>query len=138
MADLADHSPDTSSTATVDPDAELAALIEKRTTAWSLTCDAYDDDIDAAYDELDRIDALITAAPARTLTDIHLKAGICRAIMDADGYPAWPMVASVLIDLQRVPLDDMMLLRSIFAELAAVKAPPVTPHLADLTGACEN
>jgi hypothetical protein len=115
---------DNSSTA--DPDAELVALVEKRLAAWALTHDdddaAADDDDDAAHDETDRIDALIRTTPAHTLAGIRLKATLCREIACTDRFfgpeQAWPLLCSLMADLQHVPLEDQALLRSIFAELA--------------------
>jgi hypothetical protein len=99
------------------------ALVEKRFAARALTREADDDDVDAAYDEMDRIDALIVSTAARTLDGIRLKASMCRDIACGDAELAWPMLSSLMVDLQQVPLDDQATLRSIFAELAA----PVPP-----------
>jgi hypothetical protein len=70
---------------------------------------------------MDRIDALIVSTAARTLDGIRLKASICRDIACSDAEPAWPMLSSLMADLQRVPLDDQAMLRTIFAELAGPK-----------------
>ena len=127
---MADDSSDDSSTVAaalaVDPDAELVALVEKRIAARTLTRDADDDDADTAYDEMDRIDALIVSMAARTLDGIRLKASICGDIGCGDAELAWPMLCSLMADLQQVSLDDQATLRSIFAELAA----PVPPWAA--------
>jgi hypothetical protein len=74
--------------------------------------------VDAAYDEMDRLDALIATTPACSLDAIRLKAGICHNIACGDEELAWPMLCSLMADLQHVPLDDQATLRSIFAELA--------------------
>jgi hypothetical protein len=110
--------PDPATAADAHPDNELMALIEKRFAAWTLSREV-DEDIDAAYDEMDRVDALIAATPARTLDGVRLKAGIFHAIASDDVETAWPMLRSVLTDLQHVPLGDVAMLRSVFAELAA-------------------
>jgi hypothetical protein len=88
---MADHSSaqisDNSSTAAAPaahPDAELMALVETRIAATALTREADDDDADAAYDEMDRIDALMVSAAARTLEGIRLKADVCRDIACGD------------------------------------------------------
>ena len=128
---MADHSSvrisDNRSTAAAapaaHPDAELMALVEKRIAARALTREADDDDADAAYDELDRIDALIASTAARTLDGIRLKASICRDIACGDAELAWPMLSSLMADLQHAPLDDQATLRSIFAELAVPLLP---------------
>ena len=127
--------PDNSSTAVPNlatdadahPDNELMTLVENRFAAWTVSREADDNDADAAYDEMDRIDALITATPARTLDGARLKAGIFHAIASGDVETAWPMLRSVLTDLQHVPLDDIAMLRSVFAELAASLPPRWTP-----------
>jgi hypothetical protein len=72
---------------------------------------------------MDRIDALIVSMAARTLDGIRLKASICRDIACGDVELAWPMLSSLMADLQQVPLDDQAMLRSIFAELVAPVAP---------------
>jgi hypothetical protein len=66
---------------------------------------------------MDRIDALIVSTAARTLHGIRLKASICRDIACGDAERAWPMLSSLMADLQHAPLDDQATLRSIFAEL---------------------
>jgi hypothetical protein len=91
-----------------------------------LTREADDDDADAAYDEMDRIDALIMSMAAQTLDGIRLKASICRDIACGDAELAWPMLCSLMADLPRVPLDDQAMLRAIFAELAK-PVPPWPP-----------
>jgi hypothetical protein len=134
---MADHSSaqisDNSSTAAADsaahPDAALLALFEKRIAVRTLTREADDDDADAAYDEMDRIDALIVSTAAHTLAGIRLKANICRDIADGDAELAWPMLSSLMADLQRAGLDDQAMLRSIFAELAVPLPPRQTPRL---------
>jgi hypothetical protein len=131
---MADHSSaqisDNSSTAAAapaaHPDAELMALVEKRIAARALTREADDDDADAAYDEMDRIDALIVSTSARTLDGIRLKASVYRDIACGDAELALPMLCSLMADLQQVPLDDQAMLRAIFAELA-VPVPPWPP-----------
>jgi len=77
----------------------------------------------AAFDELDRVDAQITATPANSLGGIRCKAGICHELACSDADLAWPMLSSLMRDLAHVPLDDVTLLRSIFAKLA-VPVPP--------------
>jgi len=77
----------------IHPDAGLMALVERRLAAWALTCEAADDDVDAAYDEMDRIDALIAVTPARTLDGVGLKAAMFQAIA-GDTETAWPMLRS--------------------------------------------
>jgi hypothetical protein len=96
------------------PDDGLMTLIEKRFASWMLSRNVH-----ATYDEMDRLDALITATPAHTLDGIRLKAGICHAIARGDLETAWPMLRSILTDLQHVPLNDVAMLRSVFAELVA-------------------
>jgi hypothetical protein len=130
-AQISDNSvPDLATVADAHPDNELMTLVENRFAAWTLSREADDDDVDAAYDEMDRIDALITATPARTLDGARLKAGIFHAIASGDIETAWPMLRSVLTDLQHVPLDDIAMLHSVFAELAASLPPRWTPQLA--------
>jgi hypothetical protein len=130
---MAGHSPTpiSDNCSTADPDAALVALVEKRFATWRLFRDVDDDDADAAYDEMDRLDVLITATPARTLAAIHLKATVCHHIARGDVELAWPMLCSLMADLQRVPLDDQTMLRSIFAELATISPPRWTPDHAD-------
>jgi hypothetical protein len=48
------------------PGAEMAAPFEQRLAARTLTHEADDDNADAAYDEMDRIDALIVSTAAHT------------------------------------------------------------------------
>jgi hypothetical protein len=103
------------------------APVEKRIVARALTREADDDDADAAYDEMNRIDALIVSTAARTLDGIRLKASVCRDIACGDAELAWPMLSSLMADLQQVLLDDQAMLRSIFAELAVPLPPPWTP-----------
>jgi hypothetical protein len=130
-AQISDNSvPDLVTVADAHPDDELMTLVENRFAAWTLSREADDDHIDAASDEMDRIDALITATPARTLDGARLKAGIFHAIASGDVETAWPMLRSVLTDLQQVPLDDIAMLHSVFAELAASLPPRWTPDLA--------
>jgi PAS domain S-box-containing protein len=115
------HIPDRSSTAV--PDAELEALIEARHDARRLIRELYHAEVDAAYDEMDRLDALIAKTPACTLATIRQKAAICRDIACSDTDLAWPMLVSLMADLQRVSLDDQATLRSVFSEVA-VPLPP--------------
>ena len=89
-----------------------------------MTREAEDDDAGAAYDEMDRIDALIVSTAARTLDVIGLKASICRDVACGDAELAWPMLSSLMADLQQVSLNDHATLRSMFAEPAA----PVPPR----------
>jgi hypothetical protein len=130
MADPANRDPDTSSTAAVDLDTALAALVEKRAAVLAQIHATDDDDVDTAYDELDRVDEQIAATPANSLGGIRLKAGICHELACSDADLAWPMLSSLMRDLAHVPLDDVELLRSIFAELAA----PVPPRLTMAAG----
>jgi hypothetical protein len=125
MADIADHIPHTPSSAADDSaasDVALVALIEKR-LAVVAQIHTIDDDVDAAFDELDRVDAQIAATPANSLGGIRCKAGICHELACSDADLAWPMLSSLMRDLAHVPLDDVTLLRSIFAKLA-VSVPP--------------
>jgi hypothetical protein len=127
MADPANHNPNPSSTAAVDPDAALAVLVEKRLAVLAQihATDDDGDDVDAAYDELDSVDGEIAATPANSLGGIRLKAGICHELACSDADLAWPMLSSLMRDLGHVPLDDVGLLRAVFAELAV----PVPPRL---------
>jgi hypothetical protein len=61
----------------------------------------------------DRGDA--RAHPRRCLPESH---HVSRS-RPSDVELAWPMLCSLMADLQRIPLDDQATLRSIFAELAA-------------------
>jgi hypothetical protein len=119
MADAANHGPDTSSTAAVDPDVALIALVEKRLAVLAQIHATDDDDVDPFYDELDRVDEQIVATPANSLGGIRLKAGICHELACSDADLAWPMLSSLMRDLAHVPLDDVTLLRSVFTKLAA-------------------
>ena len=84
-AQISDNSvPDLATVADAHPDNELMTLVENRFAAWTLSREADDDDVDAAYDEMDRIDALIVSTPARTLDSIRLKASIFHAIACGD------------------------------------------------------
>jgi hypothetical protein len=69
---------------------------------------------------MDRLDVLVVSTPAGTLGGIRMKASLCRDIACGDAELAWPMLCSLIADLQRMPLDDQAMLRSIFfAEPAA-------------------
>jgi len=118
------HIPGSSSTAAAD--ADLATLIEARHAARRLTCELEDHEVDPAYDEMDRIDALIATTPARTLATIRQKAAICRDIACGDTDLAWPMLVSLMTDLQHVTVDDVALLHAVFAELAVPLPPSLT------------
>jgi hypothetical protein len=122
-AQTSDNTSTAAAPAAAHPDAELVALVEKRMTARALTREADDDDADAAYDEIDRIDALIVSTAACTLDGIRRKASVCHDIARGDAELAWPMLSSLMADLQQVPLDDQAMLRSIFAELATPLPP---------------
>jgi hypothetical protein len=98
----------------------------KRIAVRALTPKTSDDDADAAYDETNRIDALIVSSAVRTPDGIRLKASICCDIACGDAELAWPMLSSLRADLPQVSLDDQAMLRSIFAELAA-PVPPWPP-----------
>jgi hypothetical protein len=122
MADSANHTPLAPSSAATDPaapDAELAALVEKRFAAWALSRVPDDDVVNAAFDAMDQLDTLIAARPARSLGGILLKARVCHALARSDTDMAWPLLSSLMRDLHSVPLRDEAALRAIFAELAA-------------------
>jgi hypothetical protein len=103
---------------TASPDADLVALVEKRFVAWALIRQTNDEEVDPIYDEMDRLDELIAATLAHTLVGVRSKAGICRTLARGDIELAWPMLRSLMADLQHLPLDDQATLRSIFTELA--------------------
>ena len=124
------HIPDNSSTVP-DADAVLSALVEKRLAVLAQIHATDDDDVGADYDELDRVDGEITATPANSLVGIRLKAGICHELACSEADLAWPMLSSLMRDLAHVPLDDVALLRSIFAKLAVPVPPRWTPDAAD-------
>jgi hypothetical protein len=124
MAEPANHNPDPSSTIAVDPGAALAWLVERRLAVLAQINATDDgDDVDAAYEELDHVDERIAATPANALGGIRLKAGICHELACGDADLVWPMLWSLMRDLAHVPLDDVALLRAVFAELA-VPVPP--------------
>jgi hypothetical protein len=127
MADSANRTPFAPSTAATDPpapDAELAALVEKRFAAWALSRAPDDDVVNAAFDAMDRIDMLIAATPARSLGGILLKARVCHVLARSDTDMAWPLLSSLMRDLYSMPLRDETALRAIFAELATPLPPP--------------
>lgn len=115
---------------TAGPDAALLALSEKRSAACRRAGEVDGVDVDDVYDEMDSLAAQIAAMPATTLDGIRLKAAICREVACEDRFfgpeRAWPMLHSIMTDLQRVSLDDQETLRSIFAELAAPLPPQWT------------
>lgn len=116
------------------PDAELVALVDKRLAARRLTRELDDDDADAVYNEIDRINAQIAATPAATLVGVGLKAVICCETARDDRFfgeeRAWPMLSSLMRDLQHVPLDDVKMLRFVFCELAVPLPPRWRPGFA--------
>jgi hypothetical protein len=126
-AQISDNSSTAAAASAAHPDAQMVALVEKRIAARALSRESDDDDADAAYDEMDRIDALIVSTAARTLDGIRLKASVCRDIASGDAELAWPMLSSLMADLQHVPLDDPAMLRAIFAELATPLPPRWAP-----------
>jgi hypothetical protein len=63
-AQTSDNTSTAAAAPAVHPDAELLALVEKPFAVRALTRETDDDDADAAYDEMDRIDALIVSTAA--------------------------------------------------------------------------
>lgn len=78
-----------------------------------------DDQADAAYEQMDRLDALIAATPAASLAGIFAKAKLYTGVAASDAEAAQPLLRSLMRDLFRVPLDDETGLRAVFATLAA-------------------
>lgn len=121
-----------SSTAATDADAELMELVELRSAAWNLRRELDDDEVDATYDETERLDALIAATPAGSFAGIFAKAKLYRMFAGNDAQAAQPLLRSMMRDLFCAPLDDETGLRAVFATLAAPLSADLLKHAAIL------
>jgi hypothetical protein len=80
------------------------------------------------------VDIRIMATPARTLAEVLAKARLChRLAVENDDFNKraslddWTVLRSILADLQRVPLNDSVALRAVFAALTGGEDPKTNP-----------
>ena len=106
---------------TTETNARLVALAAEYDAFWPQQSDRPStEEIRNAVAGEDRLIAQIAETPAATLTGVLLKARVCWALAvdELHNTTCWPVLRSLLEDLQRVPLEDQKMLRRIFAVLA--------------------